>query len=180
MHVFLDESGTHKQDGNTAIAVVFVANSDIEKVTQGIIEAEKQLSIDCFHWADHNWNFKEKFLHRVRYLPFTVKVITIKNPFSWSHYEKALRHFLANEDIGMLVIDGKKSRQYKREYKKILRGRGILLKKLIIGNDRSYPVLRIADFAAGLARSYSENSERPEVKRLYSMLVPKLASSFQE
>lgn len=181
MHIFLDESGTHKQNGNTAIAVIFVANNDLEQVGNAVIEAEKQLGIDYFHWADHNWNFKEKFLQKISHTNFTVKIITIKNPFVWSHYEKALKYSLVNEkSIEKLVIDGKKTRQYKREYKKILRDQGVILKRLVIGNDRSFPILRIADLVAGLARSYSEKPEEVKVRRLFDKLSSHVVYFSQE
>ena len=179
-YIFLDESGTHKNDGNTSMVLVFVATGNLELLNLGVIEAENKLRTGSFHWADHNWNFKEKFLKEIVGLPFELKVLIFKNPFSLSHYERALKYTITNSQVDVLVIDGKKSKNYKREYKKILRSRGIILKKLILGNDQGYPVLRVADFVAGLMRNYSENQNSKKVIKLYEMILPKISFLFSD
>lgn len=179
-YIFLDESGIHKNNGITSIALVFVMSNDLETLNSGVLEAENKLRIKYFHWADHNWNFKEKFLRKIIKLPFTLKVLIFKNPFSLNHYERALKYTLVDQELGILVIDGKKSKHYQKEYKKILRDRGIILKKLVLGNDKGYPTLRIADFVAGLTRIYSEGPSRKEAKKLYEILLSKITFLFSD
>ncbi len=179
-YIFLDESGTHKNTGNTSVVLVFVTSTNLETLNSGVIEIENQLGIKYFHWTEYSWKFKEKFLRGITHLPFSLKVLVFKNPFSWDHYEKALRYAGIDDGMDVLIVDGKKPRHFRKEYKKILRSHGIVLKKLVLGNDRAYPALRIADFVAGLMRSYSENPSQLKVKKMHDLLRSKIIFVFYE
>ncbi len=59
-----------------------------------------------------------------------------------------------------IIIDGNKNKKYEHELKSILRGFGIKTKILKISDDRKYPLIRLADFMAGLIRSYVNNRNK--------------------
>ncbi len=175
MHVFLDESGTDKQHGNSAVALVCVEIKQIEKLESSILELEQRLKIPPFHWSRSAWPVREKFIRSIANEDFTLRVATIKNPFDASYvYESIVGRLLYGTSVQSLVIDGKKTRFYEKRLKKALRDHGVSLKKLKTANDISSPALRLADAIAGLVRYCAEFKDNKEAKNLYSKISKKI------
>lgn len=171
MVIFIDESGTHKQEGHSTMVVVYVEVADLEKFNKGIIDAEIEIKIDSFHWGDERWDIKEKFLSRILKLDFEVKVAIFENP---AHPEKMLdivfEHILTEPNIRALYLDGKKPRWYELSLKKRLRDKGISVAKLRTVNDRSQPGVQVADCMAGLIRWYYDNPAEELPKKWFLKL----------
>lgn len=158
MVIFIDESGTHKQEGHSTMVVVYVEVANLEKFNKGIINAEIEIKIDSFHWGDERWNVREKFLSRILKLDFEVKVAIFENP---AHPEKMLdivfEHILTEPNIRALYLDGKKPRWYELSLKKRLRDRGISVAKL-------------RTVMAGLIRRYYDNPTEELPKKWFEKL----------
>ncbi len=179
-YIFLDESGVHKSSGLSCVALVFIETSDREFLDSEIIRIESEMNIQEFHWADYGWNIREKFLRKIVKLNFNLKAVIFKNPFLEEDYGKAMGFLIEKSEIGILVIDGKKPSHYKSKYRKFLRSKGVYLKKLITGNDRAYPLLRLADFCAGLIRSHHEDPSDMKKNDLYYLLASKISILISE
>lgn len=80
---------------------------------------------------------------------------------------------MPERSLERLHIDGKKGKNYERILKKLLRDKGITVKKLRTVNDMSYPCIRIADAVAGAVRYYLDNPSR-QANKLYKALEPKI------
>ena len=74
------------------------------------------------------------------------------------------------------MLDGQKPKRYLRRLKKILRGRGISVKKIRAGNDRSFPCLRLADAYAGLVRAYWDDKENKKAKEIWKIANKKITT----
>lgn len=167
MIVFIDESGIHRQSGQSSAVLVYVAVGDLDSLNRTIIQAEKDLGITNFHWSKHIWKIRQAFLESVKKERFAVKVALLKNPFSEEILEAAITCLLVEKRIKNVVIDGKKPRRYVLRLKQVLRYHGASVKKIRMGDDRSFPCLRLADLFAGLVRAYFEEPENEQAKKLY-------------
>jgi hypothetical protein len=167
MVVFIDESGIHKQEGHSTTAVVYVEVSNLEKFTAGLIKLEKNLRISHFHWTEERWLMREKFLAGIMDLNFSVKIAIFQNPVnSLKMIEAVLQHLITEPKIRNIFIDGKKPRWYEQKMKKVLRDKGISVKKLkTVRNEVSEPGIQLADALAGLSRYYFDNPEAKEAKK---------------
>ena len=161
MLVFIDESGIHKAVEHSTLVFVYVCFDDREEVESKIMAVEKSLGIEYFHWANFGskagWRVKESFIAAISQLPFTFKLMLFNNPIHFSSaFEICLKHLIIEKKIWRIIIDGKKSRHYALQLKKVLRDKGISVKKLRTANDLSSPGLRLADSIAGLYRSHTD------------------------
>ncbi len=172
MIVFIDESGIHKQTGHSTTAVVYVEIRNLEKVEKQILKILKSLNIDSFHWAEHGWKVREKFFKQAINLNFIFKVAIFENPVSSSKMmELVFQHLITEKEIKRLFIDGKKPKWYERKLKKILRDKGISLRKLkTIRKEASHPGIQLADALAGLARYHTDNPSRKDAKYWFRKL----------
>ncbi len=133
------------------------------------------IGIKNFHWSNSTWNVRKIFIEEICKQDFKIKVALLKNPFfANSSYEYALQHLVVERNVIALIIDGKKGKSYERKFKKVLRDKGISIKKLKTANDESYPVLRIADAIAGAVRYRYEKPEDKRVQELYSIFSKKI------
>lgn len=169
MLVFIDESGIHKQDGQSTTAVVYVKVVNVEGLDRAVLKIEAALKIKPFHWRGQSWEIRQNFLGALIKEDFEVKIFLFSNPFTDQKLENAWKHLLVEKNIENIIIDGKKPRHYTQELKKILRQGGIAVRKIRMGNDKSFPCLRIADLFAGITRSYAESPEKQKVKNLYDL-----------
>lgn len=176
MHIFIDESGIHKQIGQSVVVLVYITVTNLERLNKAIIQAENELRIEPFHWNKQIWQVREKFLKAVAKEKFTVKAMIVKNPYSENDFESALHNLIIEKRIKNIIIDGEKPTKYVARLKNVLRHRGASVKKIRMGNDLAYPALRLADFFAGLIRSYCEQPDKKEVKFLYSLAKNKIAT----
>lgn len=168
MIVFVDESGIHKSVDHSTFAVVSVAISRYPEFERAVEALERKLRIENFHWAKTVWSVREKFFEALIRMDFVVKIAVVKNPI---HPEKSLEEtlpFLLTESkIHTICIDGKKSKRYVRQMKKILRDKGVSTKKLKMVDDRGSAGVRVADALAGLARVYFDRKTDERVRKWY-------------
>lgn len=181
MYIFIDESGVHKEMGRSSIALVYLSIEDLDSFQRAILKAERGIKIRNFHWSHSAWNVRKRFVEAICRQDFTVKVALIKNPFFASRgYEYALQHLVVEHNIRGLIIDGKKGKAYERKLKKVLRDKGISVKKLRTVNDEAYPALRVADAFAGIIRYRDEYPDNPKIQELYSLIVKKILITLEE
>lgn len=176
MHIFVDESGTHKQADHSTVALVCVEVDDLENLEKAILAAEHTLGTDAFHWSRQRWKFREVFLRKLLSMSFAVKVAIFVNPFQEKRdFTFALRHLIAERNITALIIDGKKTKWYERKLKAVLREKGITVRKLRTVSDESSPGIRLADAMAGLCCSYFDNPDGP-AKSLFELYRNKITT----
>lgn len=174
--IFIDESGIHKRVDHSTFALAYVEFDDYPEIEKKIIEIEKDLEIDSFHWAETVWSVKEKFMNETLKLDFKVKIAVVKNPVDpAAELEKILLHTIVERNIRNIYIDGKKPKWYENKIKNILRGKSISVKKLKTVKDSQSAGIRIADMVAGLSRSYFDK-KKPEVRftKFYKKLQKKI------
>jgi hypothetical protein len=176
MLIFIDESGIHKQDGKSTTALVYVEVRYEEKLNKVILGLEKDLKIQPFHWSKQIWKIRNAFLEKLLVEDFEVKIFVFSNPFTEEKLENAWRHLLVDQHITKITIDGLKHKRNVLRLKKVLRDSGITVKKIRMGNDKSFPCLRVADLFAGLTRAYINDPENKEAKKLYNLAKIKIAT----
>lgn len=176
MYIFIDESGTHKQDGQSTASLVYVDVENMEKMNNAILTIEKSLKIEYFHWRKQIWKIRKAFLEALIVEDFTVKIFLLENPFTQEKLENALRHLLVERHIRNIIIDGKKPPDRVLRIKKVLREYGISVKKIRMGNDKSFPCLRLADLFAGLTRAYFEDKTNEAAKEIYKIARIKITT----
>lgn len=174
--IFIDESGIHKVEGYSTVVLVYVETQNLEKLEQGIRKIEKDLRIYSFHWADERWLIRGKFLQRIGRLKFSFKVAILQNPIRIDkEIENILRHLIVEKNIRKILIDGKKPKWYERRLKKILRDKGISVKKLkTVRREESESGLRLADCLAGFIRYYLEHPDNEMAEKCYKKLRKKI------
>jgi len=172
MLVFIDESGIHKEIEHSTFVLVYVETENYEEIEKQIREIEKWLKIDYFHWAKTVWKVKEKFLDEVLKLDFRAKIAVVKNPAQ--ELERVLTHMIVERNIRNIYIDGKKPKWYERKIKKILRDKGISVKKLRTVKSSQFAGIRLADTVAGLSRSYFDKKNLERISPYYQRLKKKI------
>ncbi len=176
MFVFIDESGIHKQDGQSTTALVYVQVEHLETLDGAILKAEKDLRIKPFHWREESWKIRQAFLELLIKQEFTVKIFVSQNPFTEEKFENGVAYLLSDGYLKNIIIDGKKPRGYILRLKKVLRDSGVSVAKIRMGNDKSFPCLRLADLFAGIIRAYFDNAQNKEAKKLYKMAKIKITT----
>ena len=176
MIIFIDESGVHKKDGKSSVVLVYVRIENVENIEKAILRTEKMLKITSFHWPRHIWKIRFNFIKLLVEEDFTVKAAIITNPFNQNSFEKAIESLLTERKIKKIVIEGKKPKWYALRLKKLLRDRGISVKKLRAGSDKSFPCLRLADAYAGLVRAYWDNPNNEKARRIYELANKKITT----
>ncbi|MEK7499813.1 MAG: DUF3800 domain-containing protein [Patescibacteria group bacterium] len=165
MIIFIDESGIHRPIDHSVFAVVYISTKDREFLENAVIEIERKLRIEDFHWSEHSWTVREKFFVELSKLPFTAKIAIFRNPIKPAvALEWSLVHLMVEKDIDQIHIDGKQPRWVEHRFKKVLRDKGTSVRSLRTDRHSSSPGIRIADAIAGLSRAYydkrSKNAER--------------------
>jgi len=176
MLIFIDESSVHKREGRSSVVLVYIAIDDVAKIEKAVIKAERKLRIENFHWAQHIWKIRSNFIELLMAEKFFVKAAIIKNPFSEKDFEGALEALLIEKCIRKVVIDGRKPKWYAQRIKKALRDRGISVRKIVSGNDKAFPCLRLADAFAGLIRTYWDEPLNDKAKQLYKLASKKITT----
>lgn len=181
MYIFLDESGVDKQKGKSSIALVYITVDNLDILQKAVLNAERLIGIKNFHWSYSTWKVRALFIEEICKQDFKIKVALIKNPFfASSGYEYALQHLVVERNVISLIIDGKKGKNYERKFKKVLRDKGISVKKLKTANDESYPALRVADAIAGAIRYRCENSNDKRIIDIYEKFSKKILITLEE
>ncbi len=181
LYIFIDESGVHKTIGKSSIALAYITFENIDLIQNTVVEIEKEIGILNFHWAHSSWPVRKKFIEKISRCDFLAKIALISNPFNPNEaYEYALQHLVIEKNISAIIIDGKKKKSYERRLKKVLRDKGISIKKLKTGNDKSHPALRIADAIAGIVRYRNENPENKNINYLFDLIKSKILITLEE
>lgn len=170
--IFIDESGTHKESGYAVNAIVYITIKNIEEIERQLKQIVNDLDLNSFHWAEHGWKVRAKFLEKAIKLNFTFKVGVFENPVKTSEMtEMVFQHLITEKDIELVWIDGKQPKWYERRLKKVLRDKGISVRKLrTVRNEASQPGIQLADSLAGLSRYHFENPSAKDAKRWYERL----------
>ena len=175
MNIFIDESGIHKKIDHSSFALVYVEIEEFNLVEKKVSEIERSLKIEKFHWSEVAWKFKEKFIKEVLKLNFKVKIAIIKNPVNPSkELERVLSHMAIERNISNIFIDGKKPRWYGLKIKKVLRDKGVSVRKVRTVNDDQIACVRLADMVAGLCRSYFDKKNDKRFSKYCKALEKKI------
>ncbi len=178
-YICIDESGIHSTVGHSTIAFSYVEYEKKEDVDTFIIEIEKSLGLEYFHWRKHNWKIRKLFAKRISELDFLAKVSVFENPV---HPEKilsiAISELITEKDIHKIFIDGDSDKSYVKTFKKSLRDKNITLKYIQTQKDEANPGLRLADFIAGCVRSYYDDVTNEKSKEIYDIIKSKLKIVF--
>lgn len=175
MLIFIDESGIHKKVDHSTFALAYVETNDNELLTKQIEKIENKLKIDYFHWAETVWKVKEKFMDEALRLNFQTKIAVIKNPVNPAkELEKVLSHMIIERNIKNIYIDGQKPKWYERKIKKILKDKGLSVKKLKTARSNQFAGVRLADMIAGLSRSYFDKKNLDKISQYYKKLERKI------
>jgi hypothetical protein len=162
MVILIDESGTHRQDGFSVIALVCLESAArLDGFDKQIETIEEFIGTKSFHWADRGWPFRRDFIKELARLNFTIRIAQLANPVQLDRsLEEILPFLIPERAIEQMFIDGKKPKAYGRAVKKVLRDKGITVKKLKTVNDQSYPGIRAADAVAGAFRYFLDNPNK--------------------
>lgn len=180
MVIFIDESGIHKQTGHSTASVVYVEVKNLEQFENQLKKIETDLKISYFHWAEERWFMKNKFLSRIFELDFTVKVAIFENPVKPdSMLEVVFQHLITEKHIRSIYIDGEKPKWYEHKLKKVLRDKGIALKKLRTVRSKSEVGIQLADALASLIRYYHDNPQEKDAKKWVTKLKKEKKLAFE-
>lgn len=180
MVIFIDESGIHKQTGHSAASVVYIEVNNLEKFETKLKKIEADLKISYFYWAEERWFMKNKFLSRIFDLDFTVKVAVFENPVKPdSMLEVVFQHLITEKTINRIYIDGQKPKWYEHKLKKVLRDKGVSLKKLRMVRSRSEVGIQLADALASLIRYYHDNPQEKDAKKWVTKLKKEKKLAFE-
>ncbi|MCD6528166.1 DUF3800 domain-containing protein [bacterium] len=175
MLIFIDESGIHKSIEHSSFVLAYLKAEDYNLIEKKIQEIEKKLKIEYFHWAKTVWSVKERFMDEILKLDFRAKIGMVKNPINPAHeLERILVHMIVEKDIKNIYIDGRKPRWYERRIKKVLRDKGISVRKLKTVKSNQYAGIRLADMIAGLSRSYFDKKNLEKISKYYQRLKKKI------
>lgn len=174
-NVFIDESGIHKKIDHSSFVLVYIKVANLEKIEQAILKIENDLRINHFHWANTARKIKDQFISRALDLNFEIKIAIVRNPVRPDkELERILSHTIVENDINLVVIDGKKPKWYERKIKLILRNKRISVRKLKTVKDEQSPCTRLADMCAGLVRSHYDKKGAGEFTKYYRKLAKKI------
>jgi hypothetical protein len=160
--VYIDESNISANIGHSVYASIFIICSNKELVSLEMANIEKDLKISYTHWVDMPWRLRVRFSERIKKLDFVCKVAVCVNPIE---QENSLEYFLTQiinkeNNIYRITIDGKKGKRYEQKLKHRLKNHGFILKDIMFLDDKKEILIRLADFMAGLVRSYTDDKNR--------------------
>jgi hypothetical protein len=173
MVFLLDESNIHSQEGISSVALIHVDSLEgLHAFDAHVLAAENRLRIRPFHWWKSNWRTRGNFLREVIAFDFGIRVALFHNPINIeSVLEQALPYLITEREVHRLIVDGSKPKEYASRLKKVLRDKGITVKKLRTEADHARPALRAADCVAGVVRYHAENPTDIRGTGLYAMLL---------
>lgn len=172
MYIFIDESGTGSKIGHATISVVYLEILNRYKFEKQYKKILVDLKLESFHWAEHGWKVRQKFIFKILDLDFTCKVAFFENPININDmYDMVFQQLIVEKDIKNIYIDGKKQKSYERRLKMILRIKGIKLSKLkSVRKEDSFGGLQLADSIAGLTRYFEDNPNAVDANKLIKKL----------
>jgi len=173
--IYIDESGILSKKGHSIYVCLCIENIHKYYIDQKIINLEKELKISYLHWVDMPWKFRFKFAEKIKNLEFISKIVIYKNPIN---QKNILKDFLSkvisnNDNISEIYIDGNKNRRLQTELKTFLRQNGIKVYKIKFVDDKDESLIRLADFIAGMYRSFLDNKNNDNIY-IYNLLKYKI------
>lgn len=172
--IYIDESGISSKIGHSVYVCLYIELYNYAYITNKIIEIEKQLKISYTHWTEMPWKLRIKFAEKIKDLDFQVKAIVYENPILPDKALKfSLLKFVKGNNVKNIFIDGKKNKGYEKELKGLLIKRSVKIYGLKIVDDRKESLIRLADFIAGLIRSYINTSDK-DSDYMFNLLKNKL------
>lgn len=175
MYIFIDESGTGSKVGHATISVVYLEVFNRNKFEYQYQKILTNLKLESFHWAEHGWKVRKKFVDKILDLDFICKVAFFENPININNmYDLVFQQLIVEKNIKNIYIDGKKQRSYERKLKMILRSKGVKLSKLkSVRKESAFGGLQLADSIAGLTRYFEDNPNAVDANRLIKKLKRK-------
>lgn len=157
--LYIDESNISVNTGHTVYACIFIMYLDKHDISDYIGNIERGLYMRPALWVNMSWKLRIKFAENIKNLNFSCKVVLYKNPVFQNVVleDFFMKIIINNYSPFKVIIDGKKSDSYIHKLKSRLKYRGIAISKLLFVNDKGDPLVRLADFIAGLIRSYVDN-----------------------
>jgi Protein of unknown function (DUF3800) len=176
--VYIDESGILSKKGHSAYVCLYVEYKNQDLINKDVLKIEEDLKIQYSHWVDMSWKIRVKFTENIKNLDFDCRIVIYKNPIN---QKNILKNFIikvidSKDNISKIIIDGSQGRKYERELKSFLKKYNIKVYKIKFKDDKDEPSIRLADFSAGLYRSYLDNKNE-DVKYMYDLLKHKIKIS---
>ncbi len=173
--IYIDESGIISKIGHSVYVLVYIEYLNEFNIGKIILKIEKDLNISHIHWVNMSRKIRLKVAKKLRDIDFTCTYVVYNNPIS---QEKALENVLIEalkqEDLlHRIIIDGKSGQKHEKYLKKILKDRGVRIYKVKISDDKKEPLIRLADFMAGLIRSYYDIKNKDNLY-MYELLKHKI------
>ena len=172
MYIFIDESGTGSKIGHATIAVVYLEVTNKNKFESLYKKILNELNLSSFHWAEHGWKVRQKYINKILDLDFIYKVALFENPININDmYDLVFQQLITEQNIKNIYIDGKKKKGYERKLKMILRDKDIKISKLkSVRKEDSYGGLQLADSIAVLTRYDIDNPMSRDASKLRKRL----------
>ncbi len=173
--VYIDESNILAKTGNSVYVAIYINYLDKDEVGRNIINVEYSLSISYLHWVDMPWKLRKKFAEKIKILDFVCKTIVYNNPVNAENVFKDFLFKIISDSNHLIkiIIDGKKSKRYEHKLKSILKDRGFKFIRIVFTDDKKEPLIRLADFMAGLYRSFIDNKNADNT-HIYNLLKNKI------
>jgi hypothetical protein len=173
--IYIDESGIISKIGHSVYVLVYIECLNESKINEYILKIEQDLNISHIHWVRLSKKIRIKVAKKLKEINFNYFFQVYKNPIE---QEKSLENVLIElikfkNTVFKIVVDGEGVDRYEKYLKKILRYRGIKIYKLKFVDDKKEPLLRVADFIAGLVRSRFDKSDE-DVEYMYKLLQSKV------
>ena len=173
--IYIDESNIFSKSGNSVYVAVYIKFLYKDNIVQKINDIEKHLKISHVHWSDMSWKLRIKFAELIKSLDFVCRVVIYKNPII---QERILENFLpkvitVEDELFKIIIDGNKGTNYGLKLKRLLKNKRLSVPRVIFMNDKNEPGIQLADFVAGLVRSYFDNPN-VENTHIYNLLKHKI------
>ena len=175
VNVYIDESGIGRKFGATVYCITVCYNLDATDLDSKILQIEKSLRVPPFHWREHSWTVKTKFLDSILGIEhWSCMTVVIKNDkFNESAVEKLLAKAIQGLDVDKMYIDGKKPRKYINLVKKSFKNIGISVSKLKMVRHQSAGGLRVSDAVAGLVRLHYDGKSKADAIKFYKRFLNK-------
>jgi hypothetical protein len=172
--IYIDESGIISKIGHSVYVLVYIEYANEFSINEHILKIERDLKIYHIHWVILSKKVRIKVAKKLKEINFYYICQVYKNPIG---QEKALENLLVqlikfDGTVFKIAVDGEGVDRYEKYLKKILRDRGIKIYKLKFVNDKKEPIVRVADFIAGLIRSRLDKSGK-DSEDMYQLLKGK-------
>lgn len=130
--IFIDESGIFRDSGFSIYCLTICEHRLSESLDKKIIDIENKIKTPPFHWRNHVWKIKTKFLNEIIKIEDwnSILVVISNKNYTYSLFEELLSKALQGLDIKRMYIDGKKHKDYVNSVKKSLKNVGIKINEL--------------------------------------------------